>query len=68
MSNTLLGLQRPGKTKEMVIDFRRKPTTLLDLYIDCVKVERVDKYKYLGTVRENKLTFNLNTASIHKKC
>ena len=49
------------KTKEMVIDFRRKPTTLPDLYIDGVKIERVNEYKYLGTVLDN-------TASIPKKC
>ena len=37
------------KTKEMLIDFRKAPTVIPDLFIDGVKVERVTKYKYLGT-------------------
>ena len=56
------------KTKELVIDFRRMPTTVPDLYIDDVKVERVNEYKYLGTVIDNKLNFDSNTHTIHKKC
>ena len=33
------------KTKEMLIDFRKAPTVIPDLFIDGVRVE----YKYLGT-------------------
>ena len=44
------------------------PTVIPDLFIDGVKVERVTKYKYLGTVFDNKLNFNKNTDFIHKKC
>ena len=36
--------------------------------IDGEKVERVSEYKYLGTILDNKLTFDSNTTSIHKKC
>jgi hypothetical protein len=35
--------------------------------VDGTKVERVQEYKYLGTVIDNKLNFNANTESIHKK-
>ena len=56
------------KTKEMLIDFRKAPTVIQDLFIDGVKVERVTEYKYLGTVLDNKLNFNKNTDFIHKRC
>lgn len=56
------------KTKEMTIDFRRNPAPLPDLYIDGKKVERVNEYKYLGTILDNKLSFDSNTTAIEKKC
>ena len=56
------------KTKEMVVDFQRNPPPVPDLFIDDVAVERVDEYKYLGTVLDNNLTFDSNADSIHKKC
>ena len=46
------------KTKEMIIDFRREPCAIPDLYIDSIKVERVEGYKYLGAIVDNKLTFS----------
>ena len=46
------------KTKQMLIDFRKAPTVITDLFTDGVKVERVTVYKYLGTVLDNKLNFN----------
>ena len=46
------------KTKQMLIDFRKAPTVITDLFNDDVKVERVTVYKYLGTVLDNKLNFN----------
>jgi hypothetical protein len=52
----------------MIIDFRKAPTPVPDLFIEGVKVERVTEYKYLGTVIDEKLNFNSNTQSIHKKC
>jgi hypothetical protein len=55
------------KTKEMINDFRRTPTPIPDLFIEGVKVERVTEHKYLGTVIDEKLNFNSNTQSIHKK-
>jgi hypothetical protein len=56
------------KTKELVVDFRKNPPLIPDLYIDGTKVERVQEYKYLGTVIDNKLNFNANTQAVHKKC
>ena len=56
------------KTKELVIDFRRDPPEIPDLFIDGIKVERVTHYKYLGTIIDHKLNFNDNTQAIFKKC
>ena len=56
------------KTKEMVIDFRRKAHPVPDLFIDGTLVERVHEYKYLGTILDDKLNFTANTESVHRKC
>ena len=52
------------KTKEMLIDFRKAPTVIPDLFIDAIQVERVTEYKYLRQQAE----FNKNTDFIHKRC
>ena len=52
----------------MVVDFRKNPPLVPELIIDDVAVERVDKYRYLGTVLDNNLTFDRNVDTIHKKC
>ena len=57
-----------AKTEEMVVDFRKNLPPVPDLIIDDVVVERVDEYRYLGTVLDNNLTFDSNVDSIHKKC
>ena len=56
------------KTKEMVVDFQKNPPPAPDLIIDDVAVERVDEYRYLGTMLDNNLTFDSNVDIIHKKC
>ena len=53
------------KTKEMLFDFRKAPTVILNIFIDGLKVERVTEHKYLGTILDNKLYFNINTDFIH---
>ena len=55
------------KTREMVVDFRRNGC-VGELAIEGVIVEKVNEYKYLGTVLDNKLTFESNTSCIVKKC
>ena len=55
------------KTKEMVVDFR-KNGCVGELVIEGVIVEKVNEYKYIGTVLDNKLTFESNTNCIVKKC
>ena len=45
-----------------------EPPPVPDLIIDDVAVERVDEYRYLGTVLDNNFTFYSNVDSIHKRC
>ena len=56
-----------NKTKEFVIDFCQKPTSLPDLVIRGKK-GRTCEPVYLGTVSDSKLKFDLNTALIQRKC
>ena len=48
----------------MVVAFN---TDVAPLAIGGQTVERVQEYRYLGTVTDDKFTFNKNTAIIHKK-
>ncbi|KAI4898460.1 hypothetical protein NFI96_011945, partial [Prochilodus magdalenae] len=56
-----------GKTKELVVDFRRcrHPPQLVN--IRGTDIERVDSYKYLGVHLNNKLDWSVNTTALHKK-
>ena len=46
-----------SKTKEMHIDFRKNPSVISPVIINDQAVEVVKQYKYLGTIIDNKLTF-----------
>ena len=37
------------KTKEMIVDFRKKDNTISPILIDHDEIEIVSEYKYLGT-------------------
>ena len=56
-----------GKTKEIVVGFKRDRTDVAPRVIGGQTVEKVQEYRYLGTVIDDKFTFNKNTAIIHKK-
>uniref|UniRef100_A0AAQ6IB52 Alkylated DNA repair protein AlkB homologue 8 N-terminal domain-containing protein n=1 Tax=Anabas testudineus TaxID=64144 RepID=A0AAQ6IB52_ANATE len=56
-----------GKTKEMVVDFRRAKSDHSPLNIDGASVEIVKSTKFLGVHLEENLTWSLNTRSISKK-
>ena len=56
-----------GKTKEMVIDFRRKVPVYNDVVAKGETVEKVETYRYLGIVTENKLSWKQNLKYIIKK-
>ena len=55
------------KTKEMMVDFRKKDNITLPLVIDQDEIEVVSEYKYLGTYIDKDLSWNPNTQSIASK-
>ncbi|KAI3355023.1 hypothetical protein L3Q82_017847 [Scortum barcoo] len=56
-----------NKTREMVIDFRRKKMPSQPLRIRGEVVEEVEDYKYLGVVIDNRLDWKSNTEAVYKK-
>ena len=56
-----------SKTKEMLIDYRRNISPPPPVFIKGTAVERVDKYKYLGVVLNNKLTWDDHVDVLVKK-
>ena len=57
-----------SKTKEMIIDFRRKAVAPHSpLVIKGEEVERVSSFKFLGTTIHESLSWDLNTSLIIKK-
>jgi hypothetical protein len=56
------------KTKEMFVDFKKEQTVVPSLQIREQAVERVDQYRYLGIVIDNRLMFNANVDYIYTKC
>ncbi|KAI3366973.1 hypothetical protein L3Q82_009258, partial [Scortum barcoo] len=57
-----------SKTKEMVIDFSRKPSSdIAPVNIQGLDIERVRTYKFLGVHLNNKLDWTDNTDSLYKK-
>lgn len=56
-----------AKTKEMFIDFRRKPCPPAPCVIKGETVTVVQQYKYLGTVLDDRLKFDANTDALCKK-
>ena len=56
-----------GKTKEMLIDFRRTSTEPEPIVIKGMEVERASEYKYLGVMLDNKMTWEIQIDQIIKK-
>ena len=56
-----------SKTKEMFIDFRKNQRWPKPVYIKGEAVERVDTYKYLGVVFDNKLNWKEINSVLKKK-
>jgi hypothetical protein len=55
------------KTKELIIDFGRKNTVFNDISINGENVQRVDCYRYLGTIIDNKLSWTENIDALCAK-
>ncbi len=56
-----------SKTKELIINFRRKKEITTERIIHNEKVEIVSSYKYLGTFFDDHLRFDVNTEFIVKR-
>lgn len=52
------------KTKDMVIDFRTKTNSSQVTFIKDEKVECVESYKYLGTIIDKRLRFDVNRSIV----
>ena len=63
-NNQILNIK---KTKELIVDFRRKGPIPPLIYIDNAAVERVHTFKYLGLHLTNTLTWRENTMHTIKK-
>ncbi|KAK3565350.1 hypothetical protein QTP86_007129 [Hemibagrus guttatus] len=60
-------LLNTSKTKELVIDYRRKKTDIIPLIISRDCVERVGDFHFLGVYIEEDLTWSVNTSELLKK-
>ena len=56
-----------SKTKELIIDYRRKKTDTPPLNIGEEQVERTSSFRFLGVHLDDDLTWSTNTAAIIKK-
>ena len=57
-------LLNTSKTKQVIINFRRKKTDILPLYIHGDGVERVVDFRFLGVHHEEDLTWGMNTSEL----
>ena len=55
------------KTKDMAIDFRKNASTPESIIIKGQAIERVQSYKYLGTIIDSTLNFKENCEAVCKK-
>ena len=56
-----------AKTREMVVDFRRKTTAPQPLRVLGEEVNMVEEYKYLGVSIDNRLNWKTNINAVYKK-
>ena len=56
-----------GKTKELVVDFRRSKKPPTPITIQGVEIETMDTYKFLGVHINNKLDWTDNTEALYRK-
>ena len=60
-------LLNTAKTKELVIDYRRKKTDITPLIINGDCVEQVSDFRFLGVHLEEGLTWSVNSVKVGKK-
>ena len=57
-------LLNTDKTKELIIDFRKKKDPIHPVIIDNKQIEQVVSYKYLGITIDDKLNWDLQTTDV----
>ena len=55
------------KTKEMIVDYRKKRTDHAPILIDGAAVEQVESFKFLGVHITNKLSWSKHTKTVMKR-
>ena len=55
------------KTKEMIVDYRKRRTEHAPILIDGAAVEQVENFKFLGVHITNKLTWSKHTKRVVKQ-
>ncbi len=56
-----------SKTKDMPTDFRQSHPSPVSTVISGQSTELVESYKYSGTIRDNRVTFECHTDSVYKR-
>ena len=56
-----------SKTKEIIVDFRRKKTPIRSLSFHCVEVKQAEPFRFLRTTISGDLSWSKNTLCITKK-
>ena len=55
------------KTKEMIVDYRKRRTEHAPILIDGAAVEQVESFKFLGVHITNKLSWSKHTKTVVKR-
>ena len=55
------------KTKEMIVDYRKRSTEHVPILIDRAVVEQVERFKFLGVHINNKLEWSKHTKTVVKR-
>jgi hypothetical protein len=55
------------KTKDIMVDYRKRRTEHVSILIDGAVVEQVESFKFLGVHITNKLTWSMHTKTVVKR-
>jgi hypothetical protein len=55
------------KTKEMIVDYKKKMTEHAPILIDGAAVEQVERFKFLGVHITNKVTWSKHSKTVMKR-
>ena len=55
------------KTKELIVDYRKRRVKHAPIHINWAEVERVESFKFLGVHTTNKLSWSKHTKTVVKR-